>query len=55
MSIFTGKFYFETTNLKLAPFPNSLAAILRGFTFYLVFRSARFADDTDEKEMTKHE
>jgi hypothetical protein len=35
MSRFSGKFYFETTDLKLAPFPNSLAAILRSFTFYL--------------------
>jgi hypothetical protein len=25
----------RTTYLKLAPFPNSLAAALRGFTFYL--------------------
>jgi hypothetical protein len=35
LSTFSGKFHFETTDLKLAPFPNSLAAILRGFTFYL--------------------
>jgi hypothetical protein len=26
---------FSTTDLKLAPFPNSLAATLRGFTSYL--------------------
>ena len=25
----------RTTDLKLAPFPNSLAATRRGFTFYL--------------------
>ena len=31
-----GKFMnWKTADLKLAPFPNSLAATCRGFTFYL--------------------
>ena len=53
-----GKFMnWKTADLKLAPFPNSLAATLRGFAFYLALPSARFADVTDEAEElgpTKH-
>ena len=52
-----GKFMnWKTADLKLAPFPSSLAATLRGFAFYLALTSARFADVTDEgRKIRTHE
>jgi hypothetical protein len=62
-----GKFMnWKTADLKVAPFPNSLAAILRSFAFYLALpissirgcsriraqelRPTKHANDTNEKK-----
>jgi hypothetical protein len=50
-----GKFMnWKTANLKLAPVPNSLAATLRSFAFYLALPISSIPDVTDEAEKKKN-